>query len=428
MKRIVEDGKTLLVDGPASVSLLSGKVSILGAALKIEEKIVIREGKRIPFGVSKKATFDLMLGEGASVEEIDGDTVPPSWEKASRETLSLRKPVTVMVMGGVDSGKTSFCTYLANEALRKIFKTGIIDADLGQSDVGPPSTIGFNRITAPVRDLFEIKAENAYFVGLTSPSGAVDKVIEGLTELKNRVLETGVDFLVINTDGWVEGEDAAKYKIRLTEGVSPNVVVGIRRGDELTPILTALKETKILAIDSPQVVHRRNREKRKILRELSYKKYLKQAKVQSFALNWIKVEGAPIGTGKPLTSEQMKEIRNLLGTTPFYSEETPATVFIVLRKNQSVNEDQIERIKESLGKKVKVIKEGEEEGLLAGLHDGQGKFLGIGILCGVDYKRRVMKIYTPISEDVSTIRFGQIKLDENGREIGLSTVYANYIP
>ncbi|MGQ9459991.1 MAG: Clp1/GlmU family protein [Candidatus Bathyarchaeaceae archaeon] len=428
MKRVVEGRKTLLVDGPASVALLSGKVSILDAVLKAGEKIVIREGKRVPFGVSKKATFDLMLGEGAYLEEIDGDAVPPSWEKASKETLCLKKPVTVMVLGEVDSGKTSFCTYLANEALRKNWKVGVIDADLGQSDIGPPSTIGFNRVTAPVRDLFEIKAENAYFVGLTSPSGAVDRVIEGLAELKSRALKTDVDFLIINTDGWVEGEDAAKYKIRLTERVSPSVVVGIRQGDELTPILTALKETKIIAIDSPQVVHRRNREKRKILRELSYKKYLKQAKVQSFALNWIKVEGAPIGTGKPLAMEQMKEIRSLLGAAPVYSEETPTTVFIVLRKNQSVNEDQIERIKKSFGKKVKVIKEGEEEGLLVGLHDGQGKFLGIGILCGVDYKRRVMKIYTPISENVSTIRFGQIKLDENGREIGLSTVYVDYVP
>jgi len=38
-----------------------------------------------------------------------------------------------------------------------------------------------------------------------------------------------------------------------------------------------------------------------------------------------------------------------------------------------------------------------------------------------------MKVFTPINENVSTIRFGQIKLDENGREIGLSTVYSNYL-
>jgi len=427
MKHIVEEGKTLLVDGPASVNLLSGKTHILSAPLEIGERIVIREGKRVPFGVRKKAIFDLMLGEGASFEEIDGGTVPPSWENASKEILSLRKPVTVMVIGGVDSGKTSFCTYLANEALKKKWKTGIIDADLGQSDVGPPSTIGFNYITTPVRDLFEIRAENAYFVGLTSPSGVVNRVMEGLTELKRRV-EADVDFLIINTDGWVDGEDAEKYKIQLTERVSPSVVVGIRQGEELSPILTALKEMKILAIDSPRVVQRRNREKRKILRELSYKKYLKQAKMQSFTLNWVRVEGAPLGTGSSLPAEQMEKIRNLLGTSPTYSEETPTTVFLVLRKDQSVNEEQIEEIEKSFGKKAKVIREGEEEGLLVGLQDERGKFLGIGILCGVDYKRRVTKVYTPVSENVSTIRFGQIKLDKNGREIGLSTAYADYSP
>ena len=427
MKHIVKKGKTLLVDGPASVSLLSGRISVLGAPFRIGDKIIVRDGKRVPFGVRTKATFDLMLGEGASFKEIDGGTVPPSWENAAKEVLSLKKPVTVMVMGGVDSGKTSFCTFLANEALRKKWKTGVIDADLGQSDVGPPSTIGFNFVSEPVKDLFEIKAENACFVGLTSPSGAVNKVIEGLTELKNRVMEADVDFLIVNTDGWVDGEDAAKYKIQLTKTVSPSVVVGIRQEDELTPILTALKEANFLSIDSPRLVQRRNREKRKILRELSYKKYLKQAKVQSFALYWVKVEDSLLGAGSPLAPGRMEKIRNLLGARPIYSEETLTTIFIVLRKNRSVTEEQIKEIEESFGKRAKVIKEGEEEGLLVGLQDELGKFLGIGILCGVDYKRKVMKVYTPINENVSTIRFGQIKLDENGREIGLSTVYSNYL-
>ena len=427
MKHIVKKGKTLLVDGPASVSLLSGRISVLGAPFRIGDKIIVRDGKRVPFGVRKKATFDLMLGEGASFKEIDGGTVPPSWENAAKEVLSLKKPVTVMVMGGVDSGKTSFCTFLANEALRKKWKTGVIDADLGQSDVGPPSTIGFNFVSEPVKDLFEIKAENACFVGLTSPSGAVNKVIAGLTELKNRVMEADVDFLIVNTDGWVDGEDAAKYKIELWKTVSPSVVVGIRQEDELTPILTALKEAKVLSIDSPRLAQRRNREKRKILRELSYKKYLKQAKVHPFALNWVKVEGSLLGAGSPLAPGRMEKIRNLLGARPIYSEETLTTIFIVLRKNRSVTEEQIKEIEESFGKRAKVIREGEEEGLLVGLQDELGKFLGIGILCGVDYKRKVMKVYTPINENVSTIRFGQIKLDENGREIGLSTVYSNYL-
>jgi hypothetical protein len=51
MKHIVDEGKTLLVDGPASVTLISGKISILGAPLRISEKFVVREGKRLPLWV-----------------------------------------------------------------------------------------------------------------------------------------------------------------------------------------------------------------------------------------------------------------------------------------------------------------------------------------------------------------------------------------
>jgi polynucleotide 5'-hydroxyl-kinase GRC3/NOL9 len=426
MRYTVEKGKTLLVDGPASVSLLSGRAKVLGATLKVGEKVVIREGKRMPFEASKRVVFDLMLGESATFEETEGSTIPASWENASTEIISYGKPVTVMVMGGVDSGKTSFCTYLANKALTRRRKIAIIDGDLGQSDIGPPSTIGFSLVTTPIKDLFEMEAENAYFVGLTSPSRAVNRVIEGLNTLKGRVLETGINFLIVNTDGWIEGEDAARYKVRLAERVAPDIVVGIQRGDELTPILTALKGTSTLTIDSPPVIRKRNREKRKVLRELGYKKYLKEAKVQSFPLNWVRVEGAPFGTGVPLTTEQMERVRRSLGISLVYGEETPTTVFAVLKEDQWVNEKLMQRIEEGFGKTVKVMRKGEEQGLLLALLDAPGNFLGIGVLCGVDYKRRVMKVYTPVSENVSTIHVGQMKLDKRGGEVGLNPLFMDY--
>jgi len=428
MKCTVEKGKTLLVDGPASVSLLSGEAKVLGATLKAGEKVVIREGKRMPFEVNKRVVFDLMLGESATFEETEGSTIPASWENASMEIISYGKSVTVMVMGGVDSGKTSFCTYLANKALRMRRKIAIIDGDLGQSDIGPPSTIGFSLVATPIKDLFEMEAENAYFVGLTSPSRAVNRVVEGLNTLKGRVLEKGINFLIVNTDGWIEGEDAARYKIRLTEMVAPDIVVGIQQGDELTPILTALRGTKTLIIDSPLVIHKRNREKRKVLRELSYKKYLKEARVQSFPLNWVRVEGAPFGTGTSLTMEQMEKVRKSLGISLVYGEETPTTIFVVLKEGQWVNEELVQRIEEGFGKTVKVIREGEEQGLLLGLLDAPGNFLGIGVLCGVDYERRVMKVYTPVSQNVSTIHVGQMKLDKKGGEVGVNPLFIDYEP
>jgi polynucleotide 5'-hydroxyl-kinase GRC3/NOL9 len=427
MKHVIDEGKILLVDGPASVSLLSGKISVLGAPLRIREKLVVRGGKRLPLWVKKRVTVELMVGEGASINEVEEGTIPSSWEDAAKEILSLNKPVTVMVVGGMDSGKTSFCTFLVNEAVMKKWRTSVIDADLGQSDVGPPSTMGFNFVTEPVKDLFDIDAQDAVFVGSTSPSGAINKVIEGLTQLKNRVMEAGVDFLLINTDGWVEGEEAAEYKVRLAEKVDPSAVVGMQRGNELTPILDALHDVKVFVIDSPQLIQPRSREKRKLLRELGYKKYLKGAKTQSFSLSWIKVKDSIFGAGGTLPRKRLQTLKNLLGTRPIYSEETVTDILVVLSKSKAVTEKQIEAVEEHFGKSVKVIREGDEEGLLVGLKDEEDKFLGIGILHGVDYKRKILKVYTPVSEKVSMLCFGQIKLDKNCREIGLSTVYSSYL-
>ena len=66
MKRTVEKGKTLLVDGPASVTLCSGKVEVFGSIPPVASKVVIREGKRLPFVVHEKSELDISVGENAS--------------------------------------------------------------------------------------------------------------------------------------------------------------------------------------------------------------------------------------------------------------------------------------------------------------------------------------------------------------------------
>jgi len=237
-----------------------------------------------------------------------------------------------------------------------------------------------------------------------------------------------LNFLIINTDGWIEGEDAARYKVWLTEAVAPNVVVGIQQQNELTPILTALKEVTVLSVDSSPAILKRDRDKRRVLRELSYKKYLKGAKVLSFPLSWVKVEGAPIGTSSLVTAEQIERVSKLMDTSIVYCEETANAVFVVLRKDQWVGEEQLKKVEEGFEKRVKIIREGEEKGLLVALQDLRESFLGIGVLCEVDYERRVMKVYTPVSANVSTISFGQIKLDKQGKETGLSTLFSNCLP
>jgi polynucleotide 5'-hydroxyl-kinase GRC3/NOL9 len=309
--------------------------------------------------------------------------------------------------------------------VKEKLRTAVIDSDLGQSDVGPPSTVGYNFVTEPVKDLFEIDAKDAVFVGSASPSKAIDKVIYGLSYLKARVAEEGWDFLVINTDGWVEGEEASAYKVRLAETVGSSAVVGIQQENELNPILDVLHGIKAIIIDSPQLIQPRSREKRKLLRELSYKKYMKGAKLQSFSLGWVKVKSSLLGSGGQLHRKRLEDLSNLLKKSPVYSEETVAATLVVLKRNESVTEEQINAVEEHFGKRVKVIFEGDEEGLLVGLKTEEDNFLGIGVLHEVDYKRKTLKIFTPVSQKPYMIWFGQIKLNKNFREIGLSTVFSN---
>jgi polynucleotide 5'-hydroxyl-kinase GRC3/NOL9 len=358
LNQTVESGKTLLVDGPASVLVVSGKAEVLGFPVKGTRRIVVREGKRLPFFVAETASFDISLGENASVEEVDGNTIPPLWvESVGALMVFQKKPVIAMVMGKADSGKTSFCTHLINNLVSAKQKVAIIDGDLGQSDIGPPCTVAYAFITMSLTELYELKAENAFFVGATSPSEAESKTIKGLALMKAEILEKTADFVVVNTDGWVEGEEAVKYKSQLAAMLEPDVVLCIQQKNELEPLLSALKFRKIV-IDSSSLAKQRSREKRKNLREMSYAKYLTDAKMKSLPLNQLTLE-----------------------------EKT-----------------------------VLPIKQGEGDGLLLGMYDAQRKFLGIGILREVDSVRKTLKVLTSVSAKPASVAFGKVRLDEKLKE------------
>jgi len=420
MIRTVENGKTLLVDGPASVIVTSGKVEVFGSIVGGTSKVVIREGKRLPFVVEEKATFNISLGENASAEEVDGNTIPSSWVKSFEELLKIQaNPVTAIVLGTVDSGKTSFCTYLINRLLREKKKVAILDGDLGQSDIGPPSTVAYTFVTKPLTDLFNLEAKNAFFVGVTSPNTAIDKVIEGLASLKKEISSSNPDFIVINTDGWVEGEEAVNYKIQLVKKLDPNVIFCIQQKDELTPFVNTLEKFITIVVDSPSAIKQRSREKRRSLRELGYMKYLRNAKVQSLPLSWLKIEENELFglSGTHENTKQARKMYELLGMKPLHFAELKDRICIVIGRRRWINEDNIKKAEEVAKKKIVVIRKGEEEGLLMASYNVERKFLGIGILQEVDYARKTLKIFTPVAKEISIVALGKVKLDKNLREI-----------
>jgi len=422
MNRAVEKNKTLLVEGPASVSVVSGLVQVFGTTIANARKIVIREGKQLPFAADENAVFDISAGQNAKIEEAEGNTIPNSWARACDELQKIQaKTATCMVLGAVDSGKTSFCTYLANRLLHEKKRIAILDGDLGQSDVGPPCTVAYSVVTKPLTDLFNLKAKNAFFVGATSPTMAVDKTVEALALLKNEIAGSEPDFTIINTDGWIESECAVNYKTQLVEKLNPDIIFCIQQKDELTLLLNALRdcEKAVAVVDYPPAIKQRDREKRRNLRELGYIKYLRNAKVQSIPMSWIKIDDNGLfGLSRSRGDlRRARRLYELLGMKPLHLAEMLDRVIVVIGKKRWINSENLKKTEEFTKKNLMIIRTGEEHGLLTALLGTGGRFLGIGILQEIDYVRKTLKILTPAEGEVGSVIIGKIRLDRNMKEV-----------
>lgn len=360
LQKTVQANNTLLVDGPASVQLITGKAQVFSKPLIESQRILVREGKRMPVYVDETATLNVLLGANATVEEVEGNTIPESWNKPVQILLNAKKrPVVIMVLGTTDAGKSSFCTYVLNKLVEGDFKVAVLDGDLGQSDIGPSASIGYAVATKAITGLYNLRLQNGYFVGITSPITAIKKTIEGLSSMLKEACDRQVDFVLINTDGYVNGEAAINYKINLIEELKPDIVIGIRVKTELEPLFSNLGGPGVFLVESAATSDIRSPEKRKSLREMTYSKYLKKSKLQCYPLSQITVEPR---NGVPKKQEP-------------------------------------------------------EKGLLVGLYGQGDRFLGIGVLRAINTGRRTLKVQTSVTSKPMRLVFGKVQLNGKLQEV-----------
>jgi len=413
----VSNGKTLLIDGPACVHLVSGSAEVLGAEIQSERRIIIRQGKRLPFEANPEFEAEVFMSEQASCMEINESATPRSWRRTVTSIISEKKKTTVLILGGVDSGKSSFSIYLINSALKADLRAALIDCDLGQTDLGPPGTIGLCFIQNPVTDLFKIFPDDSIFIGVTSPNGVINDVLNAAAKLKEEALARDVDLLVINTDGWIDGDDAISYKARLVDTVNPECIVAIQSSEELDPLLSKINERRIITIDQPNHIKRRDRDTRRLLREFSYKKHLRGSRIRVFPFSWVRIEGY-LNLNNREGNQLRERMHEILKTEILGCGETHKSVIVFLRKDADLDEKTVKRAEAETGKRIILLREGDERGLLTSLESISGKMLGIGTIHRIDYENMAIKICTPVNEAVSKIKVGRIKLDSEGNEEG----------
>jgi len=280
MKIAVKD--TLLIKGPATIRLQDGEAEALGIPLSYEEPIVVRRNKILPIEpLTKPAYITASFGPNGCIiqKQIKGGT--KIWARA--KDLVTSTPLRVrrlMVVGASDSGKSTLTTYLLNLAVAKGIKVGVVDADIGQSDLAPPGCVGGAVIGKQVIDLRDVRGDVLEFVGSTSPMGIEEVVIRAVRRAVERISDQQPDLLLINTDGYVDGE-GVDYKIKLCEFLSPDLILYI-----ITEPQSELKERfvdrfgseKVLTLEGAEGVEKSSGERAQ-RRMSQFHRYLKHGRV-----------------------------------------------------------------------------------------------------------------------------------------------------
>jgi polynucleotide 5'-hydroxyl-kinase GRC3/NOL9 len=157
-----------------------------------------------------------------------------------------------VALGGLDSGKSTFCKMCAAVGARLGKPVAYLDTDVGQSTVGPPTTIGLKYISSG-DDLEPEKlalADAIYFVGAPSPKGHFLPMVVGAMKLAEQARESGAALIVVDTTGFIHGTQGQVLKLHKMEALRPDFVIGFQRGGELDPILGAIRRTLPPEVDA----------------------------------------------------------------------------------------------------------------------------------------------------------------------------------
>lgn len=280
--------------------------------------------------------------------------LPPDWQQAIEEIVS--SPGAVMVVGEGDVGKTSFCLSLANLGVERGLRVGVVDADVGQSHIGPPAAIGLGVVEKPVSDLSDIPAQALYFIGSHSPAGHFSRMAVGTAKMVARAQGRGLSLIVVDCGGLAMGKFAWNLARGELEMVHPDHLVLLKRArglESLAEMCRGWRDLTCHQLQMPREIRRKSAARRKKLREEAWRNYLGGAARLDLSLTEVTLEGIPPG------------------------------------------------------------KEGADwSGQIVGLHDVRGECLGLGLVVRLDWPASRLEVLTPVGEgqEVGAVAFGSQKV------------------
>jgi polynucleotide 5'-hydroxyl-kinase GRC3/NOL9 len=299
----------LLVKGPMKVAIRN-EASILGKDVS-DSEMICGEGKVWP--IETKSSCEVVLSRFGEKQNDKSEfwirnrqeVGTKIWEDIICQVFrgAAARFKSILVLGPADSGKTTLSTYIINQAIKKGFRPAIIDADIGQGSLAPPSAIGCAAVKNQILDLREVDSKYFRFVGSTNPTRNEGLISLSVQSLLREIDGKNGDFhdvnlVVINTDGYVTG-DGLHCKIAIANVAQPDTIIclGENSPDFCQRIKSRLwseKAPQLLSTKSPQSLRPliKLREERRERRIEQFQRYISDfgrgGRTRSFGLRRIK--------------------------------------------------------------------------------------------------------------------------------------------
>lgn len=391
----VEAGTTLLVEGKAEVRI-QGKAEVFGCPI---ENLTVSEGKILPIYILEDSDVDV---EGSYIA-VRGSTIPESWNKLVKK-IEKEEYSKIFLFGDTDSGKSSLATYLANKLEGRKW---LVDLDIGQSDIAHPCAMGIGVTEGGIISISEVGMIDGFFVGTITPTGREARCLRGVASITAKLegLARGKDKIIIDTTGWIKGKRAREYKLAKIEILKPDIIICF----EKTPYY--LRNFNTFEVES-FVLKKRSREVRSSIRSRLYAKWLENAQLRKFNADDVEIDNTTLFKG-----ERIEFLEGVLDARVIFAEKGTDFLNVCVEKEVEVGGELIKALLEVYEvKNICIFSTEQLNGLMLGLYDRDGRYLGFGLLRGLDVENRSLEVFTAVDAEVGKIEFGEIRLDDNLKE------------
>jgi polynucleotide 5'-hydroxyl-kinase GRC3/NOL9 len=203
--------------------------------------------------------------------------VPGEWRRI--DVGALRG--VLMVVGGPDTGKSTFVRWLFEQLVEMGRSVALLDGDVGQSGWGPPTMMTLGLLREGIQNPHELPERVHWFVGDTSPRGHMLPLVVGAGRLARRALEGGAGVVLMDTTGMVDRSvGGVALKHALVDELQPATLFAFQRQDELAPILEPLQRLprpQLVRLHVPDAVQRRSTEARQAHRAEAFRRHFRGA-------------------------------------------------------------------------------------------------------------------------------------------------------